>query len=176
MDTVKTKMQAQTGYLESGSLKSTVSSIYRKEGIPGFYKGALSPLTGSIIFRAGQFSIFEGFYTYGEKVPTLQYKIPFTMGVELRVLMGGFMAGSFRTLVETPFEYVKIKRQTGQAWKLREVYKGIGAMYMRTSLLLTFCFTFIDSFRRNTRLSEIRGVNFMIGSLSTVISTNRIPS
>jgi solute carrier family 25 carnitine/acylcarnitine transporter 20/29 len=49
-------------------------------------------------------------------------KIPLTNGLEVRVVCGGMMSGSIRALVETPLEYAKIKRQTGENWKLRDTY------------------------------------------------------
>jgi len=36
--------------------------------------------------------------------------IPFTGGIELRTLCAGWMSGSFRALLECPFEYAKVKR------------------------------------------------------------------
>lgn len=39
---------------------------------------------------------------YGKK------QIPLTSGVQLRVLLGGIMAASLRTIIETPLEYAKV--------------------------------------------------------------------
>lgn len=49
-------------------------------------------------------------------------QIPLTNGLEVRVIGGGMMAGTIRALVETPLEYAKIKRQTGDTWHLRDTY------------------------------------------------------
>jgi len=35
-------------------------------------------------------------------------KIPFASGTEYRVVCGGIMAGSIRSLIETPLEYAKV--------------------------------------------------------------------
>ncbi len=37
-------------------------------------------------------------------------KVPITNGTELRVVCGGIMAGSIRSLIETPLEYAKVKK------------------------------------------------------------------
>ena len=47
-----------------------------------------------------------------------------TGGLEWRVLCAGFMGGSMRSIIECPFEYAKVKRQTGQTWVVRDIYKG----------------------------------------------------
>ncbi len=55
LDTVKTKMQAQSGY-ESSSMIRTFSKTLKSQGIRGLYRGALPPLMGSGIFRSTQFA------------------------------------------------------------------------------------------------------------------------
>ena len=54
-DTVKTKMQAQTGYESQGMLK-TFGRTLKEQGIRGVYRGALPPLLGSGLFRSTQFA------------------------------------------------------------------------------------------------------------------------
>jgi solute carrier family 25 carnitine/acylcarnitine transporter 20/29 len=48
--------------------------------------------------------------------------IPLTNGIEIRVICGGMMAGTMRALIETPLEYAKIKRQTGETWLLKDTF------------------------------------------------------
>ena len=52
-DTVKTKMQAQDGYMGK-SLKyvPTVKEIYRVDGWKGYYRGVVPPFFGSVIYRS----------------------------------------------------------------------------------------------------------------------------
>jgi hypothetical protein len=52
-------------------------------------------------------------YTKLEKNDSYMKEIPLTGGIQYRVLMGGISAGIVRSLVECPFEYAKVKRQTG---------------------------------------------------------------
>jgi hypothetical protein len=45
-DTVKTKMQAQSGFRGSMGTAGAVAAIWRAEGIGGFYRGCLPPMWG----------------------------------------------------------------------------------------------------------------------------------
>lgn len=40
-------------------------------------------------------------------------KIPCTAGLEPRVIAAGLVAGFIRSILECPFEYAKVNRQTG---------------------------------------------------------------
>ena len=114
LDTVKTKMIAQSkhmgkqvGYLE------TLKSVYAREGFFALYKGAWSAGIGSVVFRSTGFSVFELFYTRWQNDDFMCQKIPLTGGLELRCAVSGWLSGSFRAILECPFEYAKVKRQTG---------------------------------------------------------------
>ena len=113
-DTIKTKMQAQSqhmgvrvGYVD------TIKNVARNEGLHVLYRGALAAGTGSVVFRATGFSVFELFYTMWGKNDFMCQSIPLTGGIELRTFCAGWMSGSFRAMLECPFEYAKVKRQTG---------------------------------------------------------------
>lgn len=54
-DTVKTKMQAQSGF-ESQSMLRTFTKTLREQGVRGLYRGCLPPLFGSGMFRSTQFA------------------------------------------------------------------------------------------------------------------------
>ena len=100
-------MGLKQGYID------TVKSVMRHEGPIGFYRGFYPPFVGSILYRSTQFSVFEAFYTRWESDKAMRKEIPYTFGLEWRTLCSGIMAGSARTLVECPFEYAKVKGQTG---------------------------------------------------------------
>ena len=59
LDTIKTKMQAQTEFLNNSGPFSTLWTVFRNEGIRGLYRGVIPPFFGSIIFRSMQFTVFE---------------------------------------------------------------------------------------------------------------------
>ena len=146
-DTVKTKMQAQSGFESRGMIKTFTTTV-QEQGIRGLYRGCLPPLFGSGIFRSVQFAMFEATYTYMD-VPFARYELPLTGGLQVRVLTGGFLASTARAIIETPLEYAKVRRQTQQNWRLRDVYTGFGVTWMRTIGLMCTYFIIIDSARRH---------------------------
>ena len=53
-DTIKTKMQAQTDFINTsgrGYIKS-VEIVYARDGLIGFYRGIVPPFIGSTIYRS----------------------------------------------------------------------------------------------------------------------------
>ena len=166
LDTIKTKMQAQTAFMGDAGVISSIKTVYQRDGVRGFYAGALPPLIGSIVFRSLQFSVFESFYTYNERHETMKKAIPGTYGIQYRVVGGGLAASLARSVIESPFEYAKVKRQTAQSWQLRQLYHGFGALYCRTTIMMTTFFMLVDSFRRHTNLMQMQGGNFVVASTS----------
>jgi len=147
LDTIKTKMQAQVGYEKTGIVKS-FTKILKADGFKGLYRGCVPPLWGSGIFRSTQFAVFEAVYTYLDN-DLGKYEIPFTGGLQARIIIGGIFSATARAIIETPLEYAKIRRQTGQTWKFRKLYTGFGITYVRTLGLMTSYFTIVDAFRRH---------------------------
>ena len=87
-DTIKTKMQVQSGMMavdsksKGPSYIETIKKVYKTEnGLRGFYKGWFPPLCGSIIFRSLQFAVYETFYTFAEKYPQTHEHIPMSGGI-----------------------------------------------------------------------------------------------
>lgn len=106
-------MQAQTEYFKKGSYSSIFKDVYAKEGIRGLYRGSIPPIMGSIVYRSSQFAIVDIVQAKIEKYPSMKYKIPFTGDLEPRLIVGGLAAAQVRSILECPFEFAKIKRQTG---------------------------------------------------------------
>ena len=117
LDTIKTKMQVQSEHMglktKTGAM-DTIKRVMRTEGPMGFYRGFWPPFFGSVIYRSAQFSVFEAVYTKFEKNKALCQEIPYTMGIEYRTVLAGMAGGSARAFIECPFDYAKVKRQTGQ--------------------------------------------------------------
>lgn len=94
-------MQAQKGF-ENMNMRKTFAFVFKKEGLRGFYRGSIPPLMGSGFYRSIQFSAFEATYTLLDnnagKTP-----IPFTNGLEIRVILGGIMSGTCRALIGKSF-------------------------------------------------------------------------
>lgn len=146
-DNIKTMMQAKKGF-EEYNLFRTATQIAKVDGIKGFYRGCIPPLWGSGMYRSIQFSAFEAVYTYLDN-SFGKTTIPLTFGIQLRVICGGIFAGSCRSLIETPLEYAKTKRQLGETWKLKDTFTGFRITWLRACVLMPTYFVFLDSFRRH---------------------------
>lgn len=146
-DTVKTKMQAQRGFENVGMVK-TFSKTFREQGVAGLYRGALSPLLGSMVFRSVQFGAYEATYTYLDNEAG-RYPLPLTGGLQLRVIAGGLCGGIARATIETPLEYIKINRQLQRSWRIRDLYRGYSITCLRSAALLTTFFIMVDTGKRN---------------------------
>jgi len=137
-DTVKTKMQTQSGFTSSGALASA-RQILSSEGAVGFYRGCLPPMWGSAVYRSAQFAVYDLLYAEAEKYPASLEHVPGT-DMQWRVLGAGAVGATARTVLESPIEYAKVKGQTNQKWKLGEVYRGAGLQWARTGPMMTLYF------------------------------------
>jgi len=151
MDTLKTNMQIVPSYKGKNMIQSIVQ-LKKDSGFLGFYKGVSSPLIGSSIFRALQFSVFEAVYTFldNNKSFNYNYKIPFTLGLEVRIIIAGYASALVRSILECPFEYSKVNLQIGNSWKISKLFQGFKSLYYRNCGLMIFAFALMDTFRRNT--------------------------
>jgi solute carrier family 25 carnitine/acylcarnitine transporter 20/29 len=167
-DTIKTKMQVLDSYKNSKVLQS-IKHLYTNEGVKGFYKGCTPALIASSIYRGVQFATFEALYTKWEKNDKMRKRIPFAFGLEIRVVAAGAVAGFIRAIIECPFEYLKVKRQTNQIYALRNAYQGFNILTFRSMGILVVYFSSVDSFRRNTNLySHQYGIFVMNGFCSVL--------
>jgi solute carrier family 25 carnitine/acylcarnitine transporter 20/29 len=91
----------------------TITNVFKQEGAVGFYRGWMPPFVGSVVYRSVQFAVFEACYTKWKDSEMLLREIPGTFGLQYRVVLAGFVASSARAIIECPFEYAKVKRQTG---------------------------------------------------------------
>ncbi|PRP77869.1 hypothetical protein PROFUN_08543 [Planoprotostelium fungivorum] len=145
-DTIKTKMQAQHGHVEGGGMIASFRKTIRAEGIRGVYRGALPPLLGSGLYRSTQFAVFEALYTKFDK-EEWRKSLPYTGGVQYRVVAAAFIASAARATIECPIELVR--RQTGQNWRMNELWRGFSLQLLRTSGVMVTYFICIDSIRRH---------------------------
>jgi solute carrier family 25 carnitine/acylcarnitine transporter 20/29 len=162
LDTVKTKMQAQGAYVQGGAWR-TLRAVARSEGFLALYRGLLPPLLGSSVFRSVQFSVYSAAYSAAAAHPALRAEVPGTGGLQVRVLTSGLLASFARALIETPLEFVKVRRQTGQAWRLAptveaslrqpvaevaHLFQGFGVSFIRTWGLMGSFFVMVDTLER----------------------------
>uniref|UniRef100_A0A8C9VX06 Mitochondrial 2-oxodicarboxylate carrier n=1 Tax=Scleropages formosus TaxID=113540 RepID=A0A8C9VX06_SCLFO len=108
LDVVKTRFQIQRGTSDPHSYKSLADcfrTIFRNEGLYGFYKGILPPILAETPKRAVKFFTFE------------QYKkllgfTPLSPGLALSA--AGLGSGLTEAVVVNPFEVVKVSLQANR--------------------------------------------------------------
>lgn len=169
MDVIKTKMQVFEEYKAKNSFQSA-SLVYKRYGIKGFFKGITGPLMGSSIFRAVQFASFEAFYTKVQEDKFFTQKVPYTFGLEIRVICGGIISGSCRAIIECPFEYTKVRRQTNQTWEKGHLYYGFRATWLKAVGMMTTYFCIVDTFRRNTSSFKSKFMLFLVNGFSAAFA------
>ncbi len=163
LDTVKTKMQVVPEY-KNFSMLNSMKHLLKTEGLVGFFRGVFPPMCGGSLFRSTQFAVFEALYTKLQNNRAFTTPIPFTFGLEPRTILAGIAAGTGRAIIECPFEYSKVQRQTGQVWKMDKVYQGFNVVWIRACGMLTTYFVMVDTFRRNTNAyKHPYGIFFMNG-------------
>ena len=173
IDTIKNKMQAQEGYEARNAINSLVKTI-RTQGLFGLYRGATPQFLGSILFRSMQFGVYHSVHSrmnnsFGTR------EIPFTGGLEIRVVLGGMASGIARATFETPIDYWKIRRQIFQDWKLQDGLKdlkipGFQVTLMSRLFLLPIFFIYLDKAKPlKTRIfgESVVGNIFYGGSCAT---------
>lgn len=148
MDTVKAKMQAQSGFMQGEGMLSVCKRVWQTEGFRGFFRGVVPPFCGSSVYRSTQFAVFEAVYTWCELNGYNKELIPLSGGLAYTTVISGMCGASARAFIEQPIEYAKVKRQTGQVWYVREAYQGFFMQLPRTVGMMTFIFSGVDSVRR----------------------------
>lgn len=144
-----------SGYLESGGMFSSFVKVYSRDGLIGLYRGCAPPLIGSGLYRSVQFAVYEALYTkwndpqQARTFFNFHYELPFTGGLQLRVIISSFLASTCRSLLESPIEYAKVARQTNQSWRVVDLYRGFPLQWARTAGVMTTYFCLIDSIRRH---------------------------
>lgn len=113
-DLIKTKMQTMPAYSNTGFFQ-TARMVYGTEGIRGFYRGFIPPLVSSIAFRSLQFSAYAGTYAACSHYEPLDTPIPYTGGLKPSVFLGSFAAAVSRAVIETPMEFVKVRKMVGKS-------------------------------------------------------------
>jgi len=169
LDTIKTKMQAQGAFSNKNqNFSSCLRRAFFQDGFVGLYKGSLPAFLGSILFRSVQWAIYDGAYSLMDN-DICKTRIPYTGDLQLRVLFASVAAGTSRALVECPFEYVKVRRQIGQNWSLKDIYRGFGMLWAKDVPLFIVYFFLIDSLKRHTNAMQCyTGIFFGTGACATI--------
>ena len=91
------------------SMTDSARRIMFKEGLQGFYRGAGVITAGTMLQRGMVVSSYELVYSASE----LKDEIPHTGGLQQRTVLSGMCAGMVRSILECPFEYIKVRQMTG---------------------------------------------------------------
>lgn len=160
-------MQIQHGFTSTNTNAFAVARmIWTQQGLPGFFKGCVPPLWGSMVYRAAMMSTFEASYTYFEQnyEKDSWYRTDLGFGLRPIIPISGFLAAFTRGFVESPIEYAKVMGQTNQKWQLRDIYRGLPFQVIRTTALVTPIFTMVDCFRQKTNILKTLWGNFAVVS------------
>lgn len=168
MDTIKNKMQAQQGY-EARSAVNSLFRTLRTQGIFGLYRGATPQFIGSMLFRSTQFGVYTA--VHGRLDNGFGwFEIPFTGGLQVRVVLGGVASGLARAALETPLDYWKIRRQVVRDMQYREALSGLRVTMLSRALLLPIFFIYMDKtrpYRELTFGTHALGTFFFTGFCAT---------
>lgn len=104
LDSIKTRMQTSSSSKFS-TVSSSVSTIWSKEGIFGFYRGVLSPLCALTLLNSINFTLYAFFK---ESIPPV---IPFNVYNGMIPTIAGMCGGPFASIISTPFEFLKTNMQ-----------------------------------------------------------------
>ena len=108
-----------------------------------------------MIYRGIMMSGYEYAYTHLEASchhdSFMQSDILF--GLRPLVVASIVFSSLTRGIVESPIEYAKVMGQTGQKWKIRDIYRGLHFQIMRTTALLIVSNNLIREVLSNSFLS-----------------------
>ena len=95
LDTVKTRMQAHSANLNANPFV-TATTLFKKEGIRGLYRGGTPIFVGGALFRSAQFGFYEAAMKFSKgRIPEDRY-----FGfLNPQVVVSGFCGGIARGLV-----------------------------------------------------------------------------
>ena len=146
IDTIKNKMQAQEGYEAKDAVRTIITTL-RTQGVFGLYRGALPQFIGSMCFRSAQFGAYHGAYNSRFMDNSFgRYELPFTGGLQVRVVISGVVSGLSRGALETPIDYWKIRRQVVKEWRVREI-SGLKVTMLSRMILLPTFFIYLEKAR-----------------------------
>lgn len=142
------------------------SSMWKQEGIRGFFRGCIPPLWGSMVYRGIMMSGYEFSFTYIDKTfPSdsfIKQEISPYLPVRPMVIASSVFAASCRGVFESPIEYAKVMGQIKKQWIWSDIYRGVQWQLLRTVALLIPIFSIMDSTRRRTNILSTFAGNFTV--------------
>jgi len=106
LDSMKSRLQASR---KSITVPTLALTVYREEGIGGFFRGIWIPLCTISIVRAASFTIYGGTKEFlANRNLLAQYRL---VDVGGSGGLGGALAGAIISFGSAPFELIKVRRQ-----------------------------------------------------------------
>ena len=133
-------------------------TVVSELGFTGLYRGITPIIASTGVQKTVLFAANSGARRACENssVSLLKDPIPGLAGLKPSVIIGGVASAAARTVVETPFELMKVRWQTGGSVRageatsmaslaqLREMYTGATATFARAALMLGSFFVLCD--------------------------------
>ncbi|RHY84155.1 hypothetical protein DYB37_005196 [Aphanomyces astaci] len=167
LDTIKSRLQMDPT-MRNASALDVAKSLWKTDGLRGFFRGCVPPLWGSMVYRGIMYSGYEFSFTFIEKgFPDdhfLKNELSPSFPVRPMVVASTVFAASCRGIIESPIEYAKVMGQMKQPWVLTHVYRGVQWQLLRTTALLIPIFSILDVARRKTDLTRTLPGNFLVMS------------
>ena len=140
LDTVKTRQQAIASHGRlgmGGALLRTVSA----EGPLALYKGFWPAFAGSVMFRSVPFLAYTSSTTFLRARSEWLDASPVALAA-----LGGAAGGLSRSVLETPFELAKTRRQVNLdwAWSVRSLSRGMAITTLRNVSVISLFWVFVE--------------------------------
>lgn len=142
LDNLKARLQLDAGYAGLSNVAGA-QKLFAEHGIRGYLQGIFPPLVGSSFYRSAMLSSYEASYTHFQAKPAEDaWKTELLGGYFPRpmVFAAALCSSLCRAVVESPFEYAKVMRQTDSAWALKDMYRGFGMQVARSTGMLLCIF------------------------------------
>ena len=105
LDTIKTRMQAHSANLNANPFV-TATSLFKKEGIRGLYRGGTPIFVGGALFRSAQFGFYEAAMKFSNgRIPENRYFGFLNPQVVFSGFCGGIARGLVRPYIATKCTY-----------------------------------------------------------------------
>eukprot|EP00299_Pterocystis_sp_00344_P009038 c3664_g1_i2.p1 GENE.c3664_g1_i2~~c3664_g1_i2.p1 ORF type:complete len:225 (+),score=32.70 c3664_g1_i2:214-888(+) len=139
-------------------------NLFLAEGIRGLYRGGLPLFLGGALMRSAQFGVYEN------TLSVLQERTPqkrFLGFLDYQVVLAGFAGGLGRGIAESPFEFIKVRRQVEQTVTFRALLRGLDVTMFRNAFLFSSFVIYIDI---SKQMLDGKLGSFMTGGLCATLS------
>jgi hypothetical protein len=120
LETIKSNLQTSSG----GTLWQTVSALYKERGVVGLWRGCLAPMSSAPILMSLSVSTYSAMVTHDSSLPQHAF--------------AGFMSGFSQSLLNLPFEVVKIRMQVSRGKHAASTWTTAKAMVQASGLSSLF--------------------------------------